>query len=214
MRRSPAEVVRELARRQLELEKEVARLRALVEGAGWDEPMDDIDLSSGGERNQAAEVSSAAESTGWARREVEPGIFEYRSPLDERHRAFREQLAGSLAWVDWTRPTSDDGPQPITPEVGIPAFVEGGALWLYDYDRDFVMWHLMNPAILQAMVADVLYCGDRRTAEELSADLLKDRDQGPMGDSDGTLDQMRTFTGNGLNGGVQGTGFGGGGRRQ
>lgn len=106
------------------------------------------------------------------------GEVVFRSPVSDQHRAFRQKLAESMAWDDWQRPTHDGAPPPLDRETGIPAFVEGGALWIYEYDRDFVFWH--SPQVLQALVLDVVMTGDEERAKELSADLLKDRDQGPM----------------------------------
>jgi len=183
------EVLKDLARRVIALEKRLDE----VEQNGpenWDE-----EIGLGLDYDEPA-AEPEPEPEQWARREVN-GNFEYRSPVNEKHRAFRERLAKAMAWVDWERPLHLDSPLPISEEVGIPAFIEGGAMWIYDYDRDFIFLH--GTDIFAGLVTDVLYTGDEALAQELSADLFKDRDQGPLGESD-TLDIATDFAAGGSGG--------------
>lgn len=63
----------------------------------------------------------------------------------------------------------------VTKQVANAAYVQGGPMWLYLFDRDYVMG--LSPEVRKAMFEDVLLTNPDE-AHELASDILKDEDPG------------------------------------
>lgn len=173
-----AEAIQQLHARVLELEKLAAaqHVRLLrLEDSGEDLDFE-VDLNTETPAPSEAAQPTGNEPQGQAVSDQVPQItvqgddVTFAAP-NKRQRLMRRQLIPSMGFEHWTTPTNDDAPAPPPQGQIAAAYEEGGPLWLYTYDRDYVV--SLPPEVHQAMVQDVLAAPDNETARWFGADLLK-----------------------------------------
>jgi hypothetical protein len=108
------------------------------------------------------------------------------TPPTPQQTAAREALLDQIDWVNWSR-DQRGGPPPLPEAEACDAYMKGGLVWLYLYDRHFVMQQ--RPTVVQRMVQE-LALSDPKTALEISMDVLKD--QSPSGGTAVAEDNARS----------------------
>lgn len=142
-------------------------------GVDADEP--EVSMTIGGStEEQRAEYRKFVKAVQDAKDEqrgiVEEGDMRTLAPPTPQQRLLRAQLAGEIGWEHWVLDDKGNGGTPLPEDEAKHYYEVGGPLWLYFYDREFVLQQTM--ATRQRMVQDAMLTSTE-LAEELSADILK-----------------------------------------
>lgn len=163
-----ADAIKQLAKAMRTLEARVDHLeQQLADQVTLEEEVGDLGLSP----DTDAAIREAARGVPIEKpkaRIVQGDIVEYPPPTPAQER-LRTAVLDRIG-LEGLPPEHD-----LKPDDARRAFLKGGPLWLYDFDRNFVVG--LSPQVRRAFVEDV-YAVDPEAAYDLGRDILKDDSPG------------------------------------
>lgn len=103
-------------------------------------------------------------------------LTEFKATSDEDKRAKRQRFADDVIAQNFGRADLENGEWHPDTTI-IEAYVNAGPLWLYAYDRDFVM---QLPQEMKVMLIEDVFEDDPEEGRGLGRDLLKDPSPGEV----------------------------------